>query len=119
MQTPEPGAGDVAIVLGDEERFLRCSASAAQMLARGGNGLTGAVGRCANLEMDSIVQVIAAGLGFSGQGPKELSELVYAYGIDDAGAVAIRYLQNLMNGGRPPVQRREGDADPQKLGQAG
>lgn len=120
MSEPEIGAGDVPITLGGEDRLLSPSLQACLNLTKlaGPDGLMGLVNRLSRYEFDVLVQVIAAGLGFAGQGPKELTGLVYDGGLHKMVPLAIRFVNHVMNGGRPvaDVDDSPGGNDPAPLG---
>lgn len=97
MSKTEMGAGDVAITIDGKEYTLKPTLKAAQELSRN-NGIGGMVQRCASLELDAIVQVIAAGLGRTS---RDLSEKVYSTGVRNVAPAVITFLTNLSNGGRP------------------
>jgi hypothetical protein len=104
---PAIGAGDIPIKLGDDELVLRPTLGAAQFLSRQGGGLMGAVQRCGQYDMDTVVLVIAQGLGL-GTGSKDLPAKIFEAGMHAMVPKAIRFLNTLSNGGRPPSD--DGDA---------
>lgn len=96
-KTTTMGAGDVPITIGGQEYVLKPTLKAAQELSRN-DGIGRMVQRCATLEIDAVVQVIAAGLGRTS---KDLPEKVYETGLRLLAPACITFLTNLSNGGRP------------------
>lgn len=97
MSKTEMGAGDVPVTIDGREYVLKPTLKAAQELSRN-NGIATAVQRCASLELDAVVQVVAAGLGRS---TKDLAQKIYDTGIRHVAPACITFLTNLSNGGRP------------------
>lgn len=124
---PRLGAGDVPIVLlnehGEEEKLvLRPSYNAARIISSQAGGLTNAMQKVGDLDLETIVSVVTLGLGYSTQtrrAPKDLAERIYRTGFsDDTGQLAERcvtYIRVLMSGGQLPVDPapgEEGEEDP-------
>jgi len=93
----DPNLGEVKVRLGDREYTLTPSLGACMSLSKN-NGIVGAITRCRNLEMETIVEVLAAGLG---RRSRDLPELVYQAGAIKVMPACITFLSNLSNGGRP------------------
>lgn len=104
MSKPEPGAGDVEIVLEGETFKLTPTLQASTFLSRQGGGLVGMVQRLSQMEMDAVVMVVAQGLGLSGQVSKDLPGKIYRTGLAELSGPCITFCNHLMNGGRPPSQ---------------
>jgi hypothetical protein len=98
---PAPGAGDVPIELDGDSVVLKPSLDAAMQASRLANGLTGAIDRCARYDLDTIIRVVALGLGLTGNGSKDLPGKVYRTGVHIVAPACIRFLNILSNGGRP------------------
>jgi hypothetical protein len=99
MTTADPTTGEVDIELDGKTYKLKPSLGAALALSKN-NGIIGAVGRCSNMEFDTIVDVVAAGLG---RRPRDLSDLIYKAGLRNINVVCIRFLSVLSNGGKPII----------------
>jgi hypothetical protein len=108
---PAPGAGDVPLELDGEQVVLRPTLDAALQASRIANGLTGAIDQCARYDLDTIIRVVALGLGLSGNGSKDLPDKVYRTGVHIVAGKCIRFLNVLSNGGKPIVDDEE-DAPP-------
>ncbi len=112
------GAGDVQIVLNDEDRVLVPSWKAAKTLSSKYNGLSSVIERVLRLDMGVVVDVIGIGLGYSTtkRPPEDLERQVYEAGLtDDTGGLAERcvtYLHVLAGGGRLPDNKDEDDNRP-------
>ena len=110
---PELGAGDVTINLDGEQVTLRATLSAALALAATpedslGLGGFAAVNRAmARLDPLAITRVIVLGMGYTGEGPKELNipERIFRTGYSELQPVCIDYLTRLLHGGRPAAKR--------------
>ena len=114
----EIGAGDVPVSLlekGVRKDFkLKCSLEAALTLSKSYGGLVGAMNRCLNYDVDTIVTVFAAGLG---KNSPALAKAIYDEGYANASIPAVRFITNLTYGGRPPPKKAKKDGgDP--LGEA-
>ena len=105
-KTYPPGAGDVILVLGDEEITLKPTLAAGLAISRQAGGIRGAIDKVMALDLDTIVSIIRVGVG-----PKEmkrlngLEEKVYANGLMDSQgellAKLVEFLGNIARGGRP------------------
>lgn len=113
---PAPGAGDVEIVLveGGEERTHRLvpSLGACMHLSRAAGGIAGAVDRVGRLDFDTIVEVVAVGLGVNpSQKEKLVQPAVYETGLIMLSAPCISFLHVVANGGRAPVSGEQDGED--------
>lgn len=97
MSKPEIGAGDVPITIDGQEYVLKPTLRAAQELCRN-EGITMLLTRCANLEMETLRRVIAAGLGRSS---RDLEEKLFKTGLRNVSGPCVDFLVNLSNGGMP------------------
>lgn len=105
MAEAEIGAGDVPVTLEGKKYLLKCSLEAAIMLTKN-NGLSGAVNRCLQYDLDTITDVFAAGLG---KRSKALPKAIYEEGIAKCSIPAIRFLTNLAHGGKRPPEEDKGN----------
>lgn len=97
------GAGDVTITLQGEERRLKPSLDACITLSRSAGGITGAIQRCAQMDFDTIVAVISAGLAANPTQRKRLVEpAVFETGLINLADRCILFLRIVANGGKPP-----------------
>lgn len=104
--TYPPGAGDVTLLLGDEEITLKPTLAAGLAISRQAGGIRGAIDKVMALDLDVILSIIRVGVG-----PKEvkrlrnLEELVYSNGLMDSQgellSKVVEYLTNIARGGRP------------------
>lgn len=105
---PRLGAGNVDVVIdGEPMTLVPTYAAMVAISARG--GLRGAMERILNLDSETIVDVLVAGLGY-GSGkrpPKDLAERIWrtGYTLPSGGLAdaAFNYVSILANGGRPLV----------------
>jgi hypothetical protein len=108
------GAGNVTITLDGEEAVLRPSLKAAQTISKQSGGIIAAVQAVGRFDFETIVAVIALGLGVSqARDVQSLAEKVYATGITDLVEPVTRFLTIVANGGRPVEVGGEGPQDPQ------
>ena len=113
MTTASLGAGNVTITLDGEEAVLRPSLKAAQTISKQSGGIIAAVNAVARFDFETIVSVIALGLGVSqGRAVQDLAEKVYATGLTDLVEPVTRFLTIVANGGRPVEAGGEGERDP-------
>jgi hypothetical protein len=111
-----PGAGDVTLNLGDQELVLKCNLQAGMSISRIAGGIRGAINKCMDMDLDTIVAVVRFGIG-----PKEakhfpkIDEMIFVNGLmDSQGEVlskVIEYLSNLARGGRPAPAAEEDEED--------
>lgn len=101
MSKPSIGAGNVEIELNGETVVLRPNLKAAQNISRAKGGIMAAVDAVGKFDFDTMVNVIALGLGAEGKEARDLADKVYSTGMADLVAPVIRYLSILANGGRP------------------
>jgi hypothetical protein len=114
MTTASLGAGNVTITLDGEEVVLRPSLKAAQTISKQSGGIIAAVQAVGGFDFETIVSVIALGLGVSqGREVQALAEKVYATGLTDLVEPVTRFLTIVANGGRPVEAGGEGQKDPQ------
>ncbi len=89
----------VDIKLGEYSLQLMPSLAALEQLSNG-SGLEDIAKKVSNLEFDAIKKVIIVGLGLSGNGAKELPQLIYQTGLTNLAPLCITYINLLANGGR-------------------
>ena len=99
----------VEILLGSISVRLVPSLKAVETLSTD-KGLGHLAERCRNLEFAAIKQVIVTGMGLTGNGAKELPELLYKAGLANLAPLCLDYLTILANGGQlPPTQAKTGE----------
>jgi hypothetical protein len=119
------GGGNVIITLAGEEKILKPTLMAAQMLSRSAGGLMGCIQEVLKLNLDTITQVISVGMGYGGgrKPPMDLASKIWETGLtDERGGLVERcvlYLRVLANGGKMPSNPEfdlggggEGDKNP-------
>lgn len=115
---PEPGAGDVPIMLGGQEHVLKATLGACIGISKLTGGLNAAVVRCNQLHFETIVEIIALGLSASSlQQKKQVEELVFTTGLINVAAQCILFIRVVANGGRVPKDDGDGDAGDRPLGE--
>lgn len=106
----EIGAGDVPVTLSEKgirkEFKLKCTLDAAMTLSKSYGGLVGAMNRCLNYDLDTLVAVFAAGLG---KNSSSLPGAIYEEGVATCSVPAVRFITNLTYGGKPPPKKTDGD----------
>lgn len=108
----EPGAGNIPIELDGKEMELVPSTGACIAISKIGGGLNAAVQRCLQLDMDTICQVIVAGLGLNPTQARQIPDAVYRTGLVALSAPCIDFINVVGNGGRP-ISYDEEEADEQ------
>lgn len=107
---PLPGAGDVTIQLLGEPKpiTLRCSAEAALRLCRqyGGlesrdPGVSTVITRVLGLDIDTMAEVIRAGVGIEPGKATSLEANIYKTGLYEVRNMLAPFLGALKNGGKP------------------
>lgn len=108
---PEPartGIGDIAVELLDSKGELKAltlkpSLQACQALSRINGGLVNLSSRVSALDLDSIVTVLAYGLGYGGtkRPPKDFEERVYRTGLVALSTPCTQFVNIVANGGKP------------------
>lgn len=105
---PEPGAGNVEIVLEGKTHVLVPTLKACLSLSRGFGGITGAMERCGRLDFDTIVEVIAQGLNVNpAQKERFIEPAVYSTGMVHLYGDCMHFLRVIANGGREPDDQEE------------
>lgn len=102
---PRLGAGDVPVEIDGEKFTLVPTLNAARVLSAR-DGLRGAMRRVLDLDTNTILEVVGAGLTHDGyRPPADMAERIWRTGFMlSAGGVAdaaFTYLNVLANGGRP------------------
>lgn len=114
-KTPEdeiktiPGEGDVPITIKGEELYLRPTLGACLTISRMSGGMQKTMDRLMSLDVDALVQVIAAGLGKPVT--RELQAAVYESGLFVIRIPAMRFITVINNGGKPVTDDSEGEDD--------
>lgn len=114
MSDAEIGAGDIEVQLDGAPYTLKPTLEACMAISRIGGGLQAAVQRCINLDMETICDIIAAGLSANPtQRKKMIPELVFKTGLIALSAPCIEFIHVVGNGGRPlPEEEAEAEQPP-------
>lgn len=102
------GSGNVPITIEGEEKFLVPTYGAATRISKAYGGYMPAIQAVGNLDMEAMELVVAHGLQLTVHGQKGLGEKIYASGMVEVAAACVKYLNILMNGGKP---RNESDVE--------
>lgn len=102
---PRIGDGDVAITLDGKACKLRPSLGACQTIDRAYRGLGKAVALLQDCSFDTIVFVVAAGLG---KDPEDVEDAVFATGALNLMNPCIEFVSIIGNGGRRIEPEDEG-----------
>lgn len=101
---PEPGAGDITILLDGKEQVLRPTLHACMEISKFAGGAQNAIRRCLAMEFEIICEIIAIGTGFTSMKERRLiEEAVYQTGTIGLAAECILFIRTINNGGRIPV----------------
>lgn len=100
--------GVVVITLLGERIELVPTLRAGDRLNRAHSGFRGVIEGLARLDLDVMTDVVLAGANLSDEKRVEVRKGLFALGLPDASLALGRFVANLANGGRPPVE--EGDA---------
>lgn len=102
MAEAGPGAGDIPIELDGQELILVPSLNACIRISRMAGGLNSAIQRCAQLDFETICEVVAAGLDANPVQAKKIPDAVFKTGMIGLHAKCIEFIHVVANGGRPP-----------------
>jgi hypothetical protein len=109
---PEPGAGDVPIIIDGKEHLMRPSLEACMAISKLAGGANRVIERCYALDFEMLVDVIAIGTGYtSGRERKLIAEGVYKQGTISVAADCVLFVRIVNNGGHPPADNGEVDED--------
>lgn len=86
--------------------------AATQAISRKLGGIAGALQKVATLDLDAMVELVAAGAKLTGKARIGLDELVYEAGLTNLVDPLTQYIVNIASGGRPPAAAGEETADP-------
>lgn len=86
--------------------------AAAQVISRKLGGIAGALAKVSVLDIDAMVELVAAGAKITGKDRAALDEMVFDAGLSDLVAPITQYIVNIANGGKPPVDTADESADP-------
>jgi hypothetical protein len=92
------------------EYVLKPSVKATKLLSRRQGGLMNVAQQIMSLDIDTMVQVINLGVGFTEKGAEKLDERVYERGLSELAAPLVKYIHILSNGGKAPKED-EGDVN--------
>lgn len=96
------GSGNVTITLDGEDVVLKPSLKAAQTISKTSGGIISAVQAVGRFDFETMVTVIALGLGKTGtRDVQELAEKVYTTGVTELVEPVTKFLTIIANGGRP------------------
>lgn len=101
MSDAHPGAGNIEIELDGEARVMTPSLVACMAISNLAGGLNSAAQRCLQLDMDTICQIVIAGLGLNQNQSKLIPELVYRTGLMQLAGPCVDFINIVGNGGRP------------------
>ena len=93
--------GEVETPLGT----LKCSIAAARTASQVGGGFIGASARVAAFEFDTILMIVAAGLG---KKPADIEQAVFEAGMPALSGPVSTFVTYLANGGKPPKEDSAG-----------
>lgn len=110
MADAAPGAGDIPIELDGKAMALKPTLQACIAISQIAGGLNAAVQRCLNLDMDTICQIVTAGLALNPTQAKAVPEAVYRTGLIALSAPCIDFINVVGNGGRPVEHDDDGEA---------
>lgn len=103
------GAGDVEIKLFNlkedelETVVLKPSLRAAKLISRQNGGYMSASQALMNMDFDAYVNILKVAMGLTEKGAEDIQERVYKTGLAPLAEPLIKFLRNLANGGKPPV----------------
>ena len=105
-RTLRTGDGDVPFKLAGEQRYLRPTPKAFQLISRQFGGLAQAIQRVERLELDVIAYIIAVGMGVDPMKSAVFVKPIYDSGMggNDKEGIApacVEYILVLQNGGKP------------------
>ena len=107
-----PGGGDVEIDLDGEKHVLRCNYKAYSQINREiPGGIFEAIRVVGSGDINAIESVIAAGVGFTDIGRRNLGDKIFKTGTRNLNLPLQTYLLNLANGGRP-FENKDGSEEP-------
>ena len=117
MDKPEPGAGDIPILLDGKQQVLQPSLQACLTVSKLHGGLNAAVQRCAALDFETICAVITAGLGLNPTQARMIPEAVYRTGTIQLYGPCVDFIHVIANGGRPiPLPDPDGENGGEEVG---
>lgn len=112
---PEPGAGDVPVMLDGKEHVMKPSVEACMALSKYAGGAGPLIHRLMNQDFEAVCEVVSIGCGYiSGHERKLIQEAVYQTGTIAVAADCIMFVRAVNNGGRIPTDDDEqgGEGDP-------
>lgn len=105
---PEPGAGDVPIVIDGKEHWMRPSLEACMAISKLAGGANRVIERCYALDFEMLVDVIAIGTGYTSMRERKLiAEGVYKQGTISIAGDCVLFVRIVNNGGHPPNDNEE------------
>lgn len=110
MADAVPGEGNIPIELDGKAMELVPTLQACMAISKIAGGLNAAVQRCLALDMETICQIITAGLGLNPTQARAVPEAVYKTGLIALSAPCIDFVNVVGNGGRP-IAEEEVDSD--------
>lgn len=104
---PQPGEGDIAIILDGEDTFLKPSLRACMGISRLHGNPYETANKIMQMDFDTIVKVAAYGLNVAPN--KSLEEKIYRTGIVNIRPALIAFIHIVNNGGRPVNTDEDGN----------
>ncbi len=100
---PEPGAGDISILLADKEQVMRPTLEACMAISKLAGGAHNVINRLLALDFDMICEVIALGTGYTSLKERQIiQQSVYATGTINLFGDCVLFVRIINNGGRMP-----------------
>lgn len=100
--------GEVDIELDGKTETLKSSISAARTASQVGGGFIGASARVAAFEFDTILMIVAAGLG---KKPADVERAVFEAGMPALAGPVSTFVTYLASGGKPPKEDSAGSGE--------
>jgi hypothetical protein len=100
--------GEVDIELGGKIETLKSSIPAARTASQVGGGFIGASARVAAFDFDTVLHIVAAGLG---KKPADVERAVFEAGMPTLSGPVSTFITYLANGGKPPKEDSAGTGE--------
>jgi len=109
---PEPGAGDITIMLAGKEQTMHPSLEACMAISKLAGGAHNVINRLLSLDFEMICEVIALGTGFTSLNERKIiQQSVYDTGTINLFGDCVLFVRIINNGGRLPDDSEGGDED--------
>lgn len=112
---PEPGAGDVTIMLEGKEHTMSPSLGACMAISKFAGGTQNAIRRCLACDFEAICEIISIGTGYTSLNERKLiQEAVFKQGLISVAAECVLFIRAINNGGKLPNDDEDegGEGDP-------